>query len=272
MAGVVGQQEYWIVGSRFYFQKDDDTYYKALFDLGTIKVVSPSVQTTSVDLVDSDGGSQKVVDSTLIKATESYDITCNNHTLDNLALLFMSAEPDNFTQAATVLTNVAHKAVIGAGKMIKLHDASGNWLYSVASIVVKNGAATVTYTENTDWKWINKDRAVIQVLAGGSIGHGQDLAITITPVAVTGRRLIRPQTNAKAIRGRAMLVWSRNANAEQTVREFDCSISPTAAAFNDADYSSFTLQAKVLSDITDTTYPAGLLLQFVGTLPTPATP
>ena len=181
-------------------------------------------------------------------------------------------EPDNFTQAATVLTNVAHKAVIGAGKMIKLHDASGNWLYSVASIVVKNGAATVTYTENTDWKWINKDRAVIQVLAGGSIGHGQDLAITITPVAVTGRRLIRPQTNAKAIRGRAMLVWSRNANAEQTVREFDCSISPTAAAFNDADYSSFTLQAKVLSDITDTTYPAGLLLQFVGTLPTPATP
>ena len=268
MAGIVGQEDYWVAGSRFYFIKTDDTTYETLFDLGVIKTANPNITPDTIELIDGDGGIQRTVDETLIKVNEDYDIVCNNFTLDNLSLLFLASEPEEFTQpSGSDLDDVPHKATIGPGRMIKLKDVNGNWLYSVSSIVVTGDAGSPSYTEGDDWEWVSKDRGIIQVLTDGDITDGEDLEITIVLNAISGKRYIRPQSAGKAIRGKAMLVWGRNNNAEQTVREFDCSIVPGGSSIQIENYSEMTLKAKVLSDATDTTTPAGRMLQYKGSLP-----
>ncbi|GAG09742.1 unnamed protein product, partial [marine sediment metagenome] len=258
---VSGFQEFWVVGSRFYFQ-NEKVLDKALLDLGTIQVVSPTIEAEKIELEDSDGGVRKVVDEAVSKISESYDIVCHNFNVDNLALLFLAntSSPAEFTQTIDEIQNVPHTAVIGPGQFVKLTNLAGVWLYSITSIIVKstNPATTTTaipLVENTDWKWISKDRGVIEIISGGAISDGDTIYIDIIPVAVTGIRMVYPQTGS-IIKGRAMLVWGRNNNTEQTVREAIVTISPSSANFQIEDYSEFTLQAKIVSDITEVTAPA----------------
>lgn len=269
---VSGYQEFWVVGSRFYFQNDTDTN-NTLLDLGVVKTVSPTLETEKIELEDADGGIRRTVAEAITKMSETYDLVCNNFNLDNLALLFMadSNSPQDFDQAVTEVQNVAHIAVIGPGKFVKIKDASSNWLYSITSAIVKSGNPSTTttsapYVEDTDWEWVSKDRGIIKILSTGSITDGETIYIDITPSLISGRRLVYPQTGS-IINGKAMLVWSRNNNAEQTVREADVTISTNAANFQVEDYSDLTLSAKVVSDVTETTAPAGRLLQYKGTLP-----
>ena len=270
---VSGYQEFWVVGSRFYFQNDADTN-SALLDLGVIKTVSPTMETEKIELEDADGGVRRTVAEAVTKVSETYEIECNNFSLDNLALLFLasSTSPATFTQAVTPIADVPHKAVVGPGKFVKLKDADGNWLYSINTITVNNVTAMTTTStlapiaEDTDWEWISKDRGIISILSTGSIADGDDLQITITPNAITGKRLVYPQTGS-IINGHAMLIWGRDNNAEQTSREADVTISPSSGNFQVEDFSSLTLSVKVVSDVNEITAPAGRLLQFKGTLP-----
>lgn len=278
---VSGVQEFWVVGSRFYFQNDDSAN-EALLDLGVIQVASPTIETEKIELEDADGGVRRVVDEAITKMSETYDLVCNNFNLDNLAMLFMADKnsPADFTQAITKIENVAHIAAVGPGKHVKIKDASGNWLYGIQSIDITLIVSATTTTpvpatttttaipivENVDYEWVSKDRGIINIIDGGAIDDGDTMYIDITPKAITGRRLVYPQTGA-ILKGHAMLVWGRGGNVEQTVREADVTISTSAANFQVEDYSDFTLQAKVVSDVTETTAPAGKLLQFKGTLP-----
>ena len=263
---VVGWQDYWVTGARFYFVRDDDTN-EALIDLGTVQSATPSIETSKLELKDGDGGVRKTVDEVVTEINESYEITCNNFNPTNLALAFLADEPEAFTQTADAIENVAHTAVIGLGKFVKLKDASGNFLYNITSIVVKDATEVTTYVEDTDYKWISKDRGIIEILAAGSIDDGDVLHITITPVALSGNRLIKPQTSGGAIKGTGVLIFGRNNNAEQTVREVLMSITPNTTNLQSEDFSDFVLTANVLGDITDTTTPAGRMLQFKGDLP-----
>jgi len=269
---VSGVQEFWVVGSRFYFQNDDFAN-EALLDLGVIQVVSPTIETEKIELEDADGGVRRVVDEAITKMSETYDLVCNNFNLDNLAMLFMADKdsPATFSQTATEIQNVPHVAAIGPGKHVKIKDLAGTWLYNLTSIVVKpqNPATTTTpipLVEDTDWEWVSKERGIINIIADGAISDLDVLYIDIIPVVLEGSRLVYPQTGA-ILKGRAMLVWGRGNNLEQTVREADVTISTSAANFQVEDYSDFTLQAKVVSDVLETTEPAGKLLQFKGTLP-----
>jgi hypothetical protein len=270
---ISGFQEFWLTGSRFYFQREEDTS-ESLLDLGVIEVVSPTLEPESIELEDSDGGVRRIVDTAVTKISETYEIVCKNFNVDNLAMLFLADvnSPALFTQAITPLVDVEHIACVGNGKYVKLKDADGNWLYSINSITIERQDPTTTtatpvpVTVDVDWEWTSKDRGIIKVIEGGSINDGDRLLISITPNAISGRRLIYPQTGA-ILKGKAMLVWGRGNNASQTVREATVSIAPSAASFSVEDYSSFTLQASVLSDIIETVAPAGRLLQFKGTQP-----
>lgn len=267
---VVGMQDYWVAGARFYFVRDDDTN-GALIDLGTVQSAAPTIEASKLELKDGDGGVRRTVDEVVTEINESYEVTCNNFNPTNLALAFMSNEPAEFTQAATPLTDVSHTAVIGLGKYVKLKDASGNFLYNITSIVVKNSGGTVTYTEGKAYDWISKDRGIIEILEAGDISDGDTILITITPAAISGKRLIKPQTSGGAIKGTGLLIFGRNNNAQQTVREAAMSITPSNTNIQSEDFSDFAITAKVLGDITDTVTPAGRMLQFKGDLPSMST-
>ena len=270
MAGIVGSQEFFIPGSRFYIVAEDDSY-GTLIDLGVMKTAQKQGEVNKVTLIDTDGGIQQQVDETVISSNESYQLTVNNFNLDNWALLLLANPPEAFTQSATPLTAVPHNAIIGPNKYVKIKNADGAFLYNITSIVVKSLGGGTTYVENTDWKWISKPRGVIQIISGGAMVHGQAIQIDVTPAAMSGRRLIKPLTKT-SIKGRGMLIYGQNANADQFVREARISLTPTGTNIQSENYSEMTFEARILSDITDTVQPAGRFLKFYGSLPTPQTP
>jgi len=269
MPGVVGQQEFWVAGSRAYLQREGDVY-DTLYDLGNIEPVSPETSPEEIELEDSDGGIKTTADKALIKQNETLTIRCRNFTLDNLALFYLAATPQEFTQATDVILAVPHIAVKGAGQMIKLHGPAPakTWLFNIADIVVKSNDGVTTYVENTDYKWVSKDRGLIQILSGSVIAHGAVLKIDITPNALSGKRLVLPQTGGASIKGKMMLVWGINNNQHQVVREANVILTPGAGSITVDQYSSIEFKAAVVSDITQTQQPAGRLLKIKGALPT----
>jgi len=272
MPGVVGQQEIWFTGSRAFLQRKGDVY-DLLYDLGSIDTVSPEITTEEVEVEDSDGGIKRVIDKALIKQSEVLTIRTKNISLDNLALFYLANTPEEFTQAAAPIMGVPHYAVKGAGAMIKLHGAApaNEWLFNINSIVVKSLGGGTTYVENTDWKWVSKERGLIQILAGSAIVHGAPLQIDITPNALSGKRLVRPLTGGASISGKLLLVWGVDNNRQQTVRECDVVITPGAAAFAVDSNSTLEFKATVVSDTTQYTQPAGQLKKIAGAFPSAPT-
>ncbi len=264
--GRVGFQEFWITGARLYFTRNSDAN-AALLDLGVIQSCTPTIESTKLELKDGDGGIRRTVDEVVTDINESYEIVCSNFNMENLALAFMSNAPEELAQTTDKLTAVVHKAVVGPGKYVKLKDANGVYLYNITAAVVKDSDGTTTYVEDTDWKWLSKARGIIQILSTGSIKDGDSITIDITPAAISGKRLLKPQTSSGAIKGKALIVFGRENNTAQTMREAEVSLTPSATSLSSEDYSSFTLTAKVLSDITSVNEPAGRMLQPIGTLP-----
>lgn len=267
MSGVLAFQDYWVTGSRFYFRRDDDAN-NALIDLGTVGTTSPSIEATTIELKDGDGGRLRTVAEEVTEINESYEVECRNIAGQSLAVLFMSTAPASFTQP-TDLSAVPHKGVIGPGRFVKLHAGATDksaFVYSVATVVVKGSGGMPTYVKDTDYIETSLERGIIEIQSGGSITDGLALEIDLTLNALTGDRLISPQS-VGSVKGDAFLVWGRKDNTRQTVREFRATLSTNATNFQIEDYSSFTIQAQVLSDITDLTKPAGRLLSWLGALP-----
>lgn len=268
--GVVGQQDLWVTGSRFYFVRDGDAN-ATLYDMGTVDTANPQFNNQVIEALDGDGGILKQIDEALIRQTESYDLATLNCSLDNLAAFYLSAVPETFTQpSGGSIAAVPHKVVLGPGRMCKLKDSAGNWLYNVATVVVKAVGGGTTYVADTDYKIISLPRGIIQFLDASALSEGDTVEITVTLTALTGKRLVRPQTAGAAIKGKGVIVFGRGGNAQQTVREFSMSLTPSAANFQTTDYSKLTFSVKVLSDVTEATYPAGRILQMYGSIP--ATP
>ncbi len=117
---VVGHQDYWTAGSRFYYKKDNDGSTEFPWvDLGTILSANPTSEISKLTLKDGDGGRLTTVDESVTEIAESYDITCNNLNLRNLSLLFLGSEPASFTQSAA---SKAISAKIFTNEILKLHD------------------------------------------------------------------------------------------------------------------------------------------------------
>lgn len=356
---VVGFQDFWVAGIRVYVKRDAvEGVPQPEIDLGVIQSSTPTLTPTKLELIDSDGGVRRTVDETVSQIAESYDVVCSNFNRGNLALLFLSTAPAEFTQVAT------HKRVttyLHAGHLCKIvdSDADATALYklgaiagvisavpdnagvlstSVLTTIVKStktltistgassdfdagdkivvegtGLANIlnarTYTvvsasgsgpvaivvseepaadetaitgsliykkdadsgtvygQDTDWEVVSLDRGYLRVISGGAIAADGNKVVVFSTAALSGKRLLNPQSSSGEIKGTCRLVWSRNNNRDQDVRECQVSITPNGMNLSSEDYSNMTLTIKVISDPT-ADIPAGRLLQFTGTLPT----
>jgi len=337
---VVGFQDFWVTGSRFYFQREPvSSVVQPFVDLGVIQVASPTLEITKIELKDSDGGVKRVVDQKVTEINETYDITCSNLNGDNLSLLFLSAAPEAFSQSATQVES--SPVYSHPGRLVKLLDANGipifgitsveavtkatnyalvsitsstktivvtgdcssvmtvgvkiavvgsvqptdDGIYTVASssygapntsIIVTEtvavdatagGTVSEAYILDTDWEVVSLERGIIRMIDGGAFATAANIDITFTPRAISGARLIKPQSSRGEIKGKGWVIWGRENNASQSMREADVSITPSSGKLDIEDYSNFVLQAKVLSDVT-LVQPAGRLLNWLGDLPT----
>lgn len=339
----VGFQDYWVAGSRLYFQRDAvDSVVQPMIDIGTIATVNPNVASEQATLVDPDGGVQTTVDQALVSIDESYDVTMSNMSLENLSLMWLSTSPESFVQTA------AEKEVLHAlleNRLIKVHDndSAATNLYGLAAIAgiysgsptahvvtaitpttriitlsvaasfadgdallvkatgLANIANSQTYTVDgvhttqtailvketapaveaaitgaavsgstvlkvdVEFSVVSVDRGFAKLTPGGGVASG-DYTVVFSTAALSGNRLIKPQTVKGTVTGKAILVYSRRNNADQTVREMDVSVTPNSSNIQDADFSNIVLTFKVLNDLS-VADPAGRLLQFKGSLP-----
>jgi hypothetical protein len=262
---IIGNQHAWLTGSRLYFERDPINNVKQpIIDFGKIEPVTPNLNVEKVKLVDSDGGVRRVIAEAIIGYDEQYEIRTTNLNQDNLALAFLAEPPQAFTQSATGVTNVAHYAV--PGRLIKVKDANGNPVYGLSQIDAVTGVGgTTTYTAGTDYEVVSLERGLIRMITGGAFSVAGNIEIDYTPRAVTGQRLITPQTVSCAIQGTALLFWGRCGNKQQTVREVRVSLTPTSNTFQVQDYSEVSFALQVLTD-PNKAVPAGRLLYWLGDL------
>jgi len=276
MAGIVGTQDLWVVGSRFFF-KPESTISDRIIDIGTINTVNPAIEPTKVDLRDSGSGFSKIIDSTLTDVSESFEVTTKNFSRDNLSYLFVSATPKELTEEADgnvvmLLSNVAATAY-PVNTLVKVYNnsGSGNTGQPVYNITA-NPTNTPSGFASGAITFVVHDaaRGILRVSANTLSGTG---SITITlvttdpePVA-NNRRVLTPQMGSLSrLTGRGFIYYSRNNFEYQTVREFKCQITPSNANFQVEDYSDFTLTAKALYEPTNTTAPFGRLVAFAGSI------
>ncbi len=127
--------------------------------------------------------------------------------------------------------------------------------------------AGTIYDQGADWEVVSLDRGIIRMVDGGAFAADASVQILYSTAALSGNRLIHPQALQGEIRGKATMILSRQGNLLQTAREFNCTITPNGASFTSDDFSNMVLTISVTSDPTNTTAPAGRLLQFKGPLP-----
>lgn len=344
MGKIVGHQEFWQAGSRFYFKRDPvNGVIQPLVDLGRIEPVNPNMEFEKVTLDDSDGGINQTIAEAVNDISETHEITCSNLNNDNLSILFLADTPKEYTQAAAERTdpNFAHP-----GRLVKLEDSAGDGLFEIDRLIGVYDAATATthvvtdivagtktittsddasalsagdilivkstgladplnaksYTVvsatgagptaivveeapaadettiagvgiggalalTTDYTVYNASRGVVKMTPGGTTFiTAAELMFVWMPTAISGARLIVPQSIKGSIEGIGSIYWGRGNHASQHVREGRVSITPNGTSIGNTEFSNMTLSVRYISDLTKAD-PSGRLIQTRGPLP-----
>ena len=276
MPGIVGFQETWLVGSRLYFKRDDEgtTTYPTL-DLGTITQTTPNFEPNVIQARDPDGGRLNLIDEAFTDINESYEVTCLNINMENLNILYYSDTTEDLFPIVGQYTNtlVEHKIKIGPGKLVKLisenlpsNETELKPAYNIDTdpstfSIKKNtsgGATLVKYDgtneDTADYEIVSFDRGLVRFFSTGTNSLTEsDVALINFKEDTNGQnRLVKPQTLSTPLRGRAYLVFSRNNNTRQSVRECEVSLQVTSANFSIEEYSSVTFNVAVITDINET--------------------
>ena len=224
MAGITGSQDYWIVGSRFYFEPNlagSTTRSGEMIDLGTVDTVSPQITTNIAELKDSESGVIILLDQGLVSIDETYSISVKNFNFRNLQILF-AGKPQAETQSSTVPASITltseelSRTPSGpTGNLIKptggyllfqLRSSSGEALRNfttsstlTVSANVATGGTAASLTKDTHWVWWDAPKGIIRIIflpvggggyagmtvAGGVITAYPATGFTLTFSAVT---------------------------------------------------------------------------------------
>lgn len=113
----------------------------------------------------------QLLDSVAVKQPASLKIAMDDLNFDNLALAFMGSQSVISIGSGTVTdeVNTARK-----GKIIETVKDN------IASVVVKNGAGSVTYIAGTDYEVTNARLGMVKILSTGSITDGATIKISYT--------------------------------------------------------------------------------------------
>ena len=239
---------------------DSDTAGTPLYSLGAIAGILSAQPSAGVFTVG--------VLTTIVASTKTLTITAGT------ASDFDAG--DKIVVPGTGLANIANArtytvvSASGAGpvNIVVSESPAANETAITGELIYKNdtGDTGTVYSQDVDWEVVSTDRGFVRIKEGGTIAADGNLCIVFSTAAVSGKRLVLPQTAGGEIKGTGFLIFGRGGNAEQTVRECSVSITPSSTNFSIDDYSNFVLSVKVITDPTSAT-PAGRLYQFKGTLP-----
>lgn len=130
--GYVGIQDFWVVGSRFFFKRQPiDGVDQPWIDFGVIQEAAPTLTVEKLELEDPDGGRKVLVDETTAKVTEAYNLKCSNFSIPNQEILFLAGPAEAASQTGATLTGVDHEAYVG--QISKMLDSAGEKIYNATS-------------------------------------------------------------------------------------------------------------------------------------------
>ncbi len=172
------------------------------------------------------------------------------------------------TKIANSRTYTIVTRILNAGNTDLVVDASpaGDESAITGQITHENGG--VVYKQDTDWELRKNglDYGAIRIISGGAISTEQDVQCIFTLSAISGKRQITPQGLVGVFKGKCEIWIGDNNNDYVTVREAIVSISPAGLDLQLDEFSTVTLDIKVLSDITVSSS-AGRMVNVKGTIP-----
>lgn len=134
--GVLGFQDYWVVGNKFRFKRENDAEGNCfpLVDFGTVSNVEPATEATTIELFDAGCGIRTKVDEEVTEVNESYTVTFQNFSPTNLAFLFLSNPPEDLTIANTPVVGAATDSCVRLGNILQVQDLAGNAAFNIESV------------------------------------------------------------------------------------------------------------------------------------------
>lgn len=128
------------------------------------------------------------------------------------------------------------------------------------------GGSDVVFLPGVDWEVSDLARGEYRILPGGAVTDLETLNLTYLPTAITGERLVYPQTSP-TIEGIAWIWLASDGRVTEKVRECRVSITPENPTFGEGEFATLSFTLTVLSDTTNATAPAGRFVHFKGDVP-----
>ncbi len=192
--GILGAQDFWVVGNKFRFKREDDAAGNCfpLVDFGVVSNTEPTTEATTIELFDAGCGLRIKVDEEVTEVNESYTVTFRNFSPQNLAFLFLSNPPEDLTIADTPVTGADSDACVKLGSLVQVNNAAGDPAYNLASVqlvtlmeevilaandVPAVGSQTIDITTTTDKTAIYAVGRTVRIR--GNTGLGVDTTVTI---------------------------------------------------------------------------------------------
>lgn len=192
--GILGPQDFWVVGNKFRFKREDDAAGNCfpLVDFGVVSNVEPATEATTIELFDAGCGIRSKVDEEVTEINESYTVTFRNFSPQNLAFLFLSKPPEELTIASTPVIGAETDSCVKLANLLQVKDAVGNDAFNLASIervtlmeeVINAvntapvvGSQTIDITTGVDKTAVYAVGR--QVRIRNNVGLGVDLTVTI---------------------------------------------------------------------------------------------
>jgi hypothetical protein len=212
-------------------------------------------------------GQLVTLDSRVIETTEQYPLVLYNFSIDNLAMVF-GGEVLEFTQAAVAVATEPHN--VYPDSCLQLYNAAGGRAFNVSD----TGITIEKLTVNTHYTLAEEDlrQGRIKILpdAEGVMTLNADgyeeLDVSFTPAAMSGRRLILPRTDVIQ-EYEAEIVYPENGPEAGFMRTgLRVTVEPGNTNWNQREGSTLAATLTVLA-AANLDEPYGRLIQYKGTLP-----
>lgn len=168
--------EYAIPRGRVYFDRfDANGAPTGEIPLGNCPGFTFTAETEKAEHYSSEAGLAEKDAALIVRVNRSGSLTCDNFSLDNLAL-FVSGTKETQSQTAGDVTDEAHK--VWQGRIYQLGVASGApaGVRNVTDVIVTSSDGLTTYVLGTAYN-VDLELGRIQIIKGGPIADATDIKV-----------------------------------------------------------------------------------------------
>lgn len=163
--------------------------------LGDTPGFSIEVTTENTEVYDSDGAIAEKLINVATRVTRQATITCQDISLDNLALFVIGAR-DTVAQTATPVTDEAHTVQTGMYYQLGVSSANPTGVRGVSSVTVTDATDTTTYVLDTDYE-LDAAMGRIYIIPGAGISDDDQILVDYTPTANSRDQVASSNLGAK---------------------------------------------------------------------------